>query len=317
VIYEAKLVTAKDRFVNAFARKLHSAGQRNDSLLCVGLDPDLTRIPRHLASLEPREAIVRFNEAIIAATSDLVCAFKPNLGFYLAYGIPGLEALVASRALIPAEIPVILDGKFGDVGGTTEAYGIGFFDQWDFDALTASPYVGWDGLEPLFRRRDRGVFILCKTSNPSSGDFQDRVVVGEDASRPLYRLVARSVTAWEKRSQAALGLVVGATYPDELAAVRTDCPGLPILIPGIGAQRGDVRAAIESGLDSDGRGVLISASRSVLYAGADAHFAESAREQALDLRHRINEARESVLAMRRETTQHAGARTPEAGTNGP
>jgi orotidine-5'-phosphate decarboxylase len=240
----------------------------NDTLLCVGLDPDLSRFPAPLRD-EPdiTRAIVAFNTGVIAATADLVCAYKPNLGFYLAHGGAGIVALEETRRLIPPDIPVILDAKIGDIGSTAAAYAAGVFDTWGFDAVTVNPYLGEDSLAPFLRRADRGVIVVCKTSNPGSGDLQDLSLASPAGGEPLHLTVADRVAAWSERWPATLGLVVGATYPQELAAVRRRCPDLPILLPGVGAQAGDLEVALRAGLDVEGAGLIVSASRSIIYAG--------------------------------------------------
>lgn len=272
---------------------------RSGSLLCVGLDPDLARLP----ALVRREAdgvgaIVRFNAAVIEATKDLVCAYKPNLGFYLAHGAAGIAALEATRRLIPPETPAILDAKFGDIGSTAEGYAGAVFDHWGFDAVTVNPYLGEEALAPFLGRAGRGVFVLCKTSNPGGGEVQDLPVAaasGGDGqttvATPLHLAVAGRVAEWADRAAADVGLVVGATYPAELAAVRGRCPRLPVLLPGIGAQAGDVAAAVAAGLDGEGGGLVVTSSRAILYAGEGDDFAERARAAAARLRDEVNAAR--------------------------
>ncbi|MBX6343046.1 MAG: orotidine-5'-phosphate decarboxylase, partial [Thermomicrobiaceae bacterium] len=261
----------------------------NDSLLCIGLDPDLRRFPTPLDRTP--EAIAEFNRAIVEATVDLACAYKPNLGFYLAHGEAGVRALVATREAIPRDIPVILDAKVADIGSTSEAYARGYFETWGFDAVTAHPYLGADSLEPFLRYADRGVFILAKTSNPGSGDLQDLPVQIEDGqAEPLYLRVAETVARLNER-YGTCGLVVGATYPRQLAAIRERCPDLPILVPGVGAQGGDLEATLQSGLDRHGRGVLITVSRAVTYASDGPDFAAAARAAAARLRDEINRLR--------------------------
>lgn len=276
-----------------FAERLAAAMRRNGSLLCVGLDPDLAKIPSSLrAGSDPRRVIIEFNAIVIEATADLVCAFKPNLGFYNAYGLGGLEALVETRRLIPPDIPVILDCKVGDTGNTVSAYARGYFDEWDFDAVTANPYLGEEGLAPLLQYGDRGVIVLARTSNPNSGDVQDRLVSDDTGVRPLFLSIAARARAWAERYPATVGLVVGATYPSQLAQVRETCPELPILLPGVGAQGGDVEAAVAAGVDACGEGLLVSSSRGVIYAGGDApDFAEQIRYAARNLRDQINAVR--------------------------
>lgn len=279
----------------SFRAKLDRAAAESGGWLCVGLDPDLGRLPRHLRGVDDGAAIVAFNAAIVDATRDLVCAFKPNLGFYLALGSAGIEALAATRRLVPPEIPAILDAKIADIGVTSAAYASGVFDQLGFDAVTVNPYLGEAALAPFLARPDRGLFVLCKTSNPGSGDLQDLPVaeVGGEP-RPLYAAVAERVAGWSERAAASVGLVVGATYPAELGAVRERCPGLPILLPGVGAQAGDVGAAVAAGLDETGGGLIVTSSRAVLYAGDGVDFGERARQAATALRDEINVARRAA-----------------------
>ena len=272
-----------------FGDRLRSAVERAGSLVCVGLDPDLERFPDHLRN-DP-EAILRFNAAIVAATQDLVCAYKPNLGFYVAQGEAGIAALVATRALIPPEIPVILDSKVGDMANTAAAYARGYFDAWGFDAVTVNPYLGEDSLAPFFGYADRGVFVLCKTSNPGSGDLQD-LTAGDGPERgPMFLALADRAAEWATRYPATIGLVVGATYPEPLAQIRARCPDLPILLPGVGAQAGDVAASVRAGRAGDGDGLIVSSSRAITYAGTGPDFADRAREATLRLRDEVNAVR--------------------------
>jgi orotidine-5'-phosphate decarboxylase len=275
----------------AFGDRLIGAARANDSLLCVGLDPVRSQFPSPLdAEADVTRAIVSFNSGVIAATSDLVCAYKPNLGFYLAYGAAGVVALEETRRLIPAHIPVILDAKVGDIGSTAEAYATGYFDTWGFDAVTVNPYLGEDSLAPFLSRGDRGVIVICKTSNPGSADLQNLSVDANQGRQSLYLTVADRVAAWAERWPGTLGLVVGATYPAELAEVRRRCPDAPILLPGIGAQAGDLEASLRAGLDDQGLGLIVSSSRSVIYAGKDhgGDWTAAVRATALDLRRAIN-----------------------------
>lgn len=273
---------------NNFAEKLLRASETNRSLLCVGLDPDPQRMPI--------DDIFEFNRAIIDATQDLVSCYKPNLAFYEAFGPPGLDALRRTVEHIPDDIPVIGDAKRGDIGNTARAYASALFDYYGFDAVTANPYMGSDTLDPFLAYTDRCVFVVCRTSNPGSGDFQSLPVTLEDGQqRPLYMEVAARCNQWNTSGN--VGLVVGATYPDELREVRAACPTLPILLPGIGAQGGDLRTSIANGLDSRGAGLMISSSRQVLYASQAEDFPQRARNAAQDLRDRINECRSEMVRL--------------------
>jgi orotidine-5'-phosphate decarboxylase len=278
----------------AFRVLLDGAHRSNDSLLCVGLDPELSRLPAPLRDEDDvTRAIVEFNAGVIEATSDLVYAYKPNLAFYMAYGVPGLLALEETRRLIPRHIPALLDAKVGDLANTSIAYAAGYFDAWDFDAVTVNPYMGEDSLAPYLSRGDRGIFVLCKTSNPGSGDLQDIQVSAVSGSQPLYLTVADRVAEWSQRWPATLGLVVGSTWPAQLAEIRERCPVQPILLPGIGAQGGDIAGSVQVGLDTTGSGLLLSASRSVIFAGEHAgeNWIAEVRKAALQLRDEINAAR--------------------------
>jgi len=271
----------------SFVQKLADARRKNDSLLCVGLDPD----PALMAIRDVSD----FNRAIIDATRDLVCAFKPNIAFYEAMGIPGLLALENTLKAVPSHIPVIGDVKRGDIGNTATAYARAMFETWGFDAVTVHPYMGWDSIEPFARAKDKGVFVLCRTSNTGQSDFQGLMIQGEGgASRPLFEEVARRVAEWDKNAN--LGLVVGATHPDELRRVREICPIQPLLIPGVGAQGGDLVQSVRHGVDKTGGNAIINSSRQVLYASNGKDFAEAARRAAIQARDQMREALASRLA---------------------
>ena len=268
-----------------FLEKLEAAALQNRSLLCVGLDADPQRMPVR--------DVAEFNRAIIDATQDLVCAYKPNLAFYEALGLEGLRALEATLACIPAHIPVIGDAKRGDIGNTAERYARAMFEVWGFDAVTASPFLGSDTVAPFLAYSDKGVFLLCRTSNPGAREFQDLIVSGDGSSGPLFEWTAR--WALRQEAEAAVGLVVGATYPQELARLRELCPDTPFLVPGVGAQEGELAAAVRAGVDARGRGAIINSSRQVLYASNDPQaYPEAARQAAQDLRDAINGALREV-----------------------
>jgi len=258
-----------------FIDKLLSAGRRNKSLLCIGLDPDVT--------LMPKVDLLEFNKAIVDATADLACAYKPNLAFYEALGIDGLKVLQKTIEHIPDHIPVIGDGKRGDIGNTAKAYAKALFETFGFDAATVSPYLGYDSVEPFLGYGDKGIFILCRTSNTGAADFQSLV---DAQGRPLYEAVARKAKNWDTRGN--IGLVVGATYPDELKAIRQLCPEMPLIIPGIGAQGGDLASAVKNGIDARGEKAIIAVSRQILYASKGKDFAQAARHNAQGLRDDIN-----------------------------
>lgn len=271
----------------SFLAKLGDAARRNDAWLCVGLDPDPDRLPPHLWNTDDRaDATLGFQRSIIEATRDLVCAYKPNSAFYEALGPQGLTMLQATCEMIPDEVPIILDAKRGDVGHTAEKYAEFAFEIVGADAVTLSPYLGVDSLDPFLAYDDRGVLLLCRTSNPSAGQLQDLSCDG----RPLYRRVAELALQWQDESPAAIGLVAGATHPTELRLIR-EVVGeeMALLVPGIGAQAGDLQAAVRAAVNSDGANAIVAASRAVLYASDGPDFADAARRAALDLRDRIRQ----------------------------
>ncbi|MEW6142522.1 MAG: orotidine-5'-phosphate decarboxylase [Chloroflexota bacterium] len=259
-----------------FLDKLASARKKNDSLLCIGLDPDPALMPQGIS-------IADFNRAIIEATGDLVCAFKPNLAFYEAMGSAGMAALEKTLKHIPADVLSIGDGKRGDIGNTSRAYAKALFDGFGFDSVTVNPYLGYDSIEPFMKYTDKGVFLLCRTSNPGGADFQNLKL---ENGQPLYEAVARKALEWNKDGN--IGLVAGATNPAELRHIREICPEMPILIPGIGAQSGDLGLTVKNGVDRATIRTIITVSRQVLYASAKSDFAEAARKVALELRSQIN-----------------------------
>jgi uridine monophosphate synthetase len=248
-----------------FFSKLNRAVARTGGLLCVGLDPEARRVPERFQSAP--EPLLAWNQAIIQATQELAVAYKPNIAFYEALGRPGYDLLRATLAAIPPEIPVILDAKRGDIGSTAEAYAQAIFDMWGADAITVSPYLGGDTLAPFLARPDKGVFILCHTSNPGAGELQALVTDG----RPLYQAVAERALRWDQHGTA--GLVVGATHPAPLQAVRAMAPDTWLLVPGVGAQGGDLQTSLAAGLTARGDGMLINVSRSLALAPDIAAYA--------------------------------------------
>ncbi|MBM4447053.1 MAG: orotidine-5'-phosphate decarboxylase [Chloroflexi bacterium] len=265
-----------------FVDKLLAASRQNKSLLCVGLDPD--------PGLMPKVSLLEFNKAIVDATADLICAYKPNLAFYEALGIDGLKVLQKTIEHIPDHIPIIGDGKRGDIGNTAKAYAKALFEIFGFDAATVSPYLGFDSVEPFIEYKDKGVFILCRTSNPGAVDFQNLVGI---QGMPLYEAVARKAKEWNVQSN--IGLVVGATYPDELKSIRQLCPEMPLLIPGIGAQGGDLASTVKYGIDAHGEKAIIAVSRQILYASQGKDFAQAARHSAQELRDSINKLVSQII----------------------
>jgi orotidine-5'-phosphate decarboxylase len=269
-----------------FIERLRNAQQENRTLLCVGLDPNLDRFPDGFD--RSPESIIPFHRAIIEATADLVCCYKPNLGFYLPFGVSGIEALAQLRSDIPRHIPILLDAKFGDMDITSVGYARAAFDTWGFDAVTVNPFLGHDALMPFLGYKNRGIFVLAKTSNPGSGLLQDRLLDGEQPE-PVSMAVTRQAVQWNTAGN--VGLVAGATYPQQLADIRAAAPELPILVPGVGAQQGDLEAAVRAGIDQDGAGIIVSSSRAVTYASSGRDFASAARDTAESLRAAIEHAR--------------------------
>jgi orotidine-5'-phosphate decarboxylase len=263
-----------------FNEKLKEAMKLNQSLLCIGLDPDPKLMP-------PGTDVLKFNKAIIDATADLVCAYKLNLGFYEVLD-KGIEILKRTIRHIPKNVPIIGDGKRGDIGNTAKAYAKAMFDTLGFDAVTVSPYMGFDSVEPFINYWQKGVFVLCRTSNPGAGDFQSLPFTLEGKKVPLYEIVALRAEQWKKQGKGHnVGLVVGATYPEELAQIRQNHPKMLLLIPGIGAQGGDLAAAVRKGVDNWGKGAIFTSSRQIIYASKKRDFAQAAREVARPLREEI------------------------------
>ncbi|MCX5749485.1 MAG: orotidine-5'-phosphate decarboxylase [Candidatus Saganbacteria bacterium] len=254
-----------------FLNRLDQAGEKNDSLLCVGLDIDLARMPKEFLSKE--DPIFSFNKMVVDKTRDLVCAYKPNIAFYEMYGIYGLQSLIKTIEYIPDEIPVILDAKRGDVGHTAGAYAKSAFEVFKADATTVNPYLGYDSIKPFLEYRDRGTFILCLTSNAGYRDFQD----SGDEKVPLYIHVAKHVKEWDIYGNC--GLVAGATNPGELKKIREIAVNMPILIPGIGAQGGDLEQSVRNGITKDKNRAVINSSRSIIYSDDPAKAAKKLRDE--------------------------------------
>ncbi len=268
-----------------FLQKLDAIVAKNNSLLCIGLDSDIRMLP--LEVKKEKHPQYTFNKAIIDATHDLVCAYKPNSAFYEARGAKGIEELKMTcdyiRKKYPA-IPIILDAKRADIGSTNDGYVQYAFDYLGTDAITLHPYLGREALAPFLNRKDKCCFILCRTSNSGAGELQDLKI----GSKPLYQIVAkRVVNSWNTNNNC--GLVVGATYPNELKIVRRIAKNLPFLIPGIGFQGGNLKQSVQTGLDSYGRGIIIAVSRSIIFASRGKDFALQARREALALKNTINQ----------------------------
>lgn len=270
-----------------FLEQLNETIQHHNSLLCIGLDTDINKIPQHL-QIEP-DAIYAFNKAIIDATSETVCAYKLNIAFYSAYGQHGFEALQQTISYIKdtyEHIPVILDAKRADIANTSENYAREAFDVLDADAVTVNPYMGFDSVKPFLERKDKGVIILARTSNEGATDFQELEVSG----KPFYMHVAQKVVDWHTQYKNCL-MVVGATAPEQLKQIREIAPDIFFLVPGIGAQGGDLEATLKAGLMANKSGLLINSSRGIIYASAGEDFAQKAKEQAAELQEQINRYR--------------------------
>ncbi|MCS6903091.1 MAG: orotidine-5'-phosphate decarboxylase [Candidatus Bipolaricaulota bacterium] len=270
----------------SFIAKLYEAARRNNSWLCIGLDSELAKLPPFLRARYGPHAVLEFNRAIIAATADLVCAYKPNLAFYEMLGPIGLEILYKTRELIPKEIPVIGDAKRGDIENTARAYAHALFEHYQFDAVTVNPLMGFDSVAPFLEYLEKCVFLLVRTSNPGAREIQDL----DCAGKSLYQHLAEKARAWNTKGN--IGVVVGATAPEELAVVRRIVgEEMPLLVPGVGAQAGDLERAVKNSVNSRGELAIINVSRSVLFASQSEDFAQAARESAMRLRDAINRAR--------------------------
>lgn len=275
--------------MSGFLTRLDRACEANKSLLCIGLDADPTRMPV--------PDVFEFNKAIVQSTGDLVCAYKPNLAFYEALGLAGLRALERSLEYIRQQCPetlIIGDAKRGDIGPSGEAYARAMFQVWGFDAVTVSPWGGRDTVEPFLGDDAKGVFIWCRGSNPGSADLQD-LIIASDANdtegAPVYQHLAQAAQVWNVNDN--IGLVVGATVPQQLSEVRRICPDLPLLIPGVGAQGGDLEEAVRRSIDQHGRRAIINSSRGIIYASSAPDFAKAARKEAAALRDGINQILDS------------------------
>jgi orotidine-5'-phosphate decarboxylase len=265
-----------------FIDKLRAAWATSNSLLCVGLDPDPAKLPSGLQGMP--QAVFEFNRAIIDATHDLVCAYKPQIAYFAAHSAEDqlLKTMEYLRTQYP-HIPIILDAKRGDIGSTAEQYAVEAFVRYGADAVTVNPYMGTDSITPFTRYQDKGVVILCRTSNAGAKDLQDLQINGE----PLYVHLARKVSNdWNSHGNCLL--VVGATWPEQMRQIRAVVGDMPFLVPGIGAQGGDVKAMVTAGKTRDGTGLIVNSSRAVLYASSGADFAQAARAVAQAARDEIN-----------------------------
>ena len=268
-----------------FIDALRQRWQQHDTLVCVGLDPEPAKFPAHLR--DRPDAVFEFCRAIIDATADLVCTYKPQIAHFAALRAEeALERLIAHIHDKHPGVPVILDAKRGDIGSTAQHYVSEAFDRYQADAVTLNPYLGRDSVQPFLDRTDKGVILLCHTSNPGAADLQDLDVGG----KPLYQHVAQIIARdWNNHGNCAL--VTGATWPEQLGEVRALVGEMPLLVPGIGAQGGDVEAVVRNGRNSSGNGLLVSSSRAILYAGSGEDFAAAARVATLELRDTINRYR--------------------------
>jgi len=269
----------------SFKQKLEAAWKTGNSLVCVGLDPDLSRFPEAFARTP--DAIFAFNKAIIDATHDLVCAYKPQIAYFAAVSAEEqLEKTIDYIKTTYPRVPVILDAKRGDIGSTAEMYAAEAFSRYNADAVTVNPYMGYDSAEPFLKHKDRGIVFLCRTSNSGAADFQDLDAGGA----PLYERVAALIAGkWNANNNCLL--VVGATWPSQMAKIRSIVGDMPFLVPGVGAQGGDVEQLVKAGQTADGTGLIISSSRAILYASGGSDFAEAARKATLELRDAINDFR--------------------------
>ena len=258
-----------------FIEKLNSIIEKNDSLLCVGLDIDGDKIPRILLD-KSSNPYFDFNKRIIDGTKDIVCAYKLNMAFYESLGIEGYQILKKTVDYIPKNIIIILDGKRNDIGNTARMYAKSIYEIFQADSTTLNPYLGIDGIKPFLEYKDKCSFVLCRTSNQSAKDFQDLII----SNSPLYQIVASKIKQWNINEN--LGAVVGATYPDELKIVRKILgENIPILIPGVGKQGGDIKITIRNGTNSEGKMALVNSSRGIIYAGKHEDFADKSRKIAI------------------------------------
>ena len=275
-----------------FSEKLRAASRGNNSFLCIGLDPD--------PELMPHPHIPSFLQEIVDATSDIACAYKPNMAFFEALGLEGMTTLLESIRGVPRHIPIIADAKRGDIWNTARMYAKALFDVYKFDAATVNPWGGRESVQPFIDYADRGVIVWCRSSNPGAADIQDLPLAD---GRVLYEAVAQQAREWNVHGN--VGLVMGATWPEQIERVRDLCPDMLMLLPGIGSQEGDLEASVQAAMDERSEGFLVNVSRSVLYASKGDGYAKAARKEAMKVRNRINLMRDAVLARR------AGEGSPE------
>lgn len=263
-----------------FNKRLNKVCSTKDSLVCVGLDVDLKKVPQFI--LDKKEPLVYFSQAIIDATKEFASAYKINTAFFEAYGGEGWDAMTKIVRYLPDDVIKIADAKRGDIGNTSKMYAQAFFENLNFDAMTINPYLGSDSISPFLENEEKGIFILCHTTNKGAQDFQKF----SNEEKALFELVAEQVRTWNTRNNC--GLVVGATYPDEMKHVRSLAPELPFLVPGLGAQGGDFDLAVQYAIDKNGLGAIFNFSRSIIYSSDGADFCKTAGEQARQMRDTIN-----------------------------
>ena len=268
-----------------FKQKLADISHNNNSLVCIGLDVDKEKMPKFLFE-SSKHPYFEFNKSIIDSTKDIVCAYKLNMAFYEVLGVEGIRLLEKTIKYIPKDVVIILDGKRNDIGNTARKYAQTMFETLHADAITVNPYLGKDGVAPFLEYKDKCSFILCRTSNDSAGDLQDLII----SKTPVYQVVAKKIKEWDENNNC--GAVVGATYPEELKTIRNILGDeIPILIPGIGKQGGDVKKTIKNGTNSKGKMAVINSSRDIIFAGDGKDFAEISRRKTMSLRDEINKFR--------------------------
>jgi len=270
-----------------FTEKINKVIKNNNSLLCIGLDTDINKIPKHL--LKEKDPVFAFNQAIIDSTFDLVCAYKPNMAFYEAMGIKGFESLKRTVDYLRTKYPhisTICDAKRGDIGSTAQMYAKSAFDYFGFDSITINPYLGTDSVEPFLEYKDKGIIILCRTSNKGALDFQSLETGGE----MMYIKVAKKILEWNKK-YGNCAMVVGATWPEEIKKIRELDGEIPLLVPGVGTQGGDLEKTIKYGINSKKSGLIINVSRAIIYASSGINFAKEAKRKAFELNSEINKYR--------------------------
>ncbi|MCL4354094.1 orotidine-5'-phosphate decarboxylase [Patescibacteria group bacterium] len=270
-----------------FKKKLEKIIKENNSLLCIGLDTDINKIPKHL--LKEKDPVFAFNKGVIDGTFDLVCAYKPNMAFYEAMGIKGLESLKRTVDYLKTKyphIPTICDAKRGDIGSTAQMYAKSAFDYFEFDSITINPYLGTDSVEPFLEYKDKGIIILCKTSNKGSLDFQSL----ETEEEMMYIKVAKKILEWNKK-YGNCAMVIGATWPEEIKKIRELNDEIFLLVPGIGTQGGDMKKTIMYGVNSRKSGLIINISRAIIYASNNVNFVIENRNKALTFRNEVNKYR--------------------------